>query len=134
MPGNKKTEEFASPSAGEPSIYFDDLIAIYTAFRDHIYSPQSVLYPSCGFDGSPARVFTQVTFVDVENGNEGCIKRLVDVGLHAIKQDIQSYSPTKPHDLLILLNAAIPTAWASKHLISGGFVLTNDYQESFGNA
>ena len=48
-------------------IYFaDDLIAIYTAFRDQVFNPQSVLYPSCGFDASPAKVFKNTMFVDIE--------------------------------------------------------------------
>ncbi len=116
----------------EPQICFaGDLIAIYTAFRDEVYNPKSVLYPSSGFDGSPAKVFDNVTFVDIENGNEGCVKKLQEEGLHAIKQDIKTYTPKDLHDLLILLNPSIPTEWASKHLKSGGYVLANNYH---GNA
>jgi len=116
----------------EPQIYFaDDLMAIYTAFRDQIYNPQSVLYPSSGFDASPAKVFRNVTFVDKEIGNEGCVAKLQEAGLTALKQDIRQYSPTQEHDLLILLNPSIPTDWASRHLKSGGYVIANDYH---GNA
>ncbi len=116
----------------KPQIYFaNDLIAIYTAFRDQVYNPQSVLYPSSGFDGSPAKVFDNVTFVDIENGNEGCVKKFQEVGLHALKQDIKIYTPKDLHDLLILLNPSIPTEWASRHLKSGGYVLANNYH---GNA
>lgn len=116
----------------EPKIYFaDDLIAIYTAFRDQVYNPQSVLYPSSGFDASPAKVFRNVTFVDKEDGNEGCVAKLQEAGLRALKQDIQQYTPTQEHELLILLNPAIPTEWASQHLKSGGYIIANDYH---GNA
>jgi hypothetical protein len=57
--------------------------------------PNSVLYPSCGFDASPAKVFSNVTFVDIED-----------------------YTPTQKHDLLILLNPAISSFRATKHLDS----------------
>lgn len=116
----------------EPKIYFtDDLIAIYTAFRDQVYNPQSVLYPSSGFDASPAKVFRNVTFVDKEEGNESCVAKLQEAGLQALKQDIRQYKPTQEHDLLILLNPSIPTEWASRHLKSGGYVIANNYH---GNA
>jgi hypothetical protein len=112
----------------DQKIYFaNDLIAIYTAFKNQVYNPQSVLYPSCGFDASAAKVFDNVTFVDKESGNEGCIKKLEEAGLHALKQDIRTYAPESLHDLLIILNPAIPTEWASRHLRSGGYVLANDY-------
>ena len=107
--------------------YGKDSILIYTAFKDQVYSPKSVLYPSCGFDASPSRVFDNVTFVDVENGNEGCIEALQRQGLKAIKQDIREYQPTEEHDLLILLNPSIPIEWASQHLKKGGYVLSNNY-------
>lgn len=124
---------FSVISCEEPQIYFaDDLIALYTAFRDEVYNPQSVLYPSCGFDASPARVFDKVTFVDIEKeGNEGCVEKLQEAGLDAVKADIKVYEPNDLHDLLILLNPAIPTQWASRHLKSGGYVIANDYH---GNA
>ncbi len=116
----------------EPRIYFaDSLIAAYSVFRDQVYNPVSVLHPSCGFDASPARVFNKVTFVDAEEGNEGCIKQLQEAGFNALKQDIRDYSPETLHDLLILLNPAIPTEWASRHLKTGGYVLSNNYH---GNA
>ena len=116
----------------EPQIYFaGDLISIYSAFRNQIYNPSSVLYPSCGFDASPARVFSNVTFVDKEEGNERCVSKLQEAGLNALKQDIRKYHPKNVHDLLILLNPSIPTEWASKHLKSGGYILANNYH---GNA
>ncbi|MBT3814519.1 hypothetical protein HOE37_04030 [Candidatus Woesearchaeota archaeon] len=116
----------------EPQIYFsDDLITIYTAFCNQVFNPQSVLYPSCGFDASPVKVFDDVTFVDIEKGSEGCVKKLQEAGFQALKQDIKTYSPQDLHDLLILLNPAIPTEWASRHLKPGGYILANDYH---GNA
>lgn len=107
-----------------------DLIAIYTAFKEQVYTPKSVLYPSCGFDASPTRVFDNVTFVDTEKGNEQCIALLKENGFSAIKQDIRDYHPNEPHDLLILLNPSTPTEWASQHLIQGGYVLANNYHQN----
>lgn len=128
-------EDFGFPEddepRNEPQIYFaDDLISIYSVFKNQVYNPQSVLYPSCGFDASPARVFDNVTFVDIENGNGGCVNKLQQAGLHALKQDIKTYTPKNLHDFLILLNPSIPTEWASRHLKSGGYVLANDYHSN----
>lgn len=118
------------PSENPQIYYADDLIALYTAFRDRVYNPQSVLYPSCGFDASPARVFDNVTFVDVEQGNEGCIRGLQEAGLQALKQDIRDYQPKRLHDLLILLNPSIPSEWATRHLRQGGYIIANDYHSN----
>ncbi len=107
-----------------------DLISFYSAFKEEVYSPKSVLYPSCGFDASPSRVFDNVTFVDSENGNTGCVQELQNFGLLAFKQDIREYSPSQEHDLLILLNPAIPVEWASRHLRQGGYILANNYHGS----
>ncbi|MBS3089798.1 hypothetical protein J4461_02850 [Candidatus Pacearchaeota archaeon] len=107
-----------------------DSIAIYTAFRDEVYSPNSVLYPSCGYDASPSIVFRDITFVDSEEGNKGCVKALKKHGLNAIKQDIREYRPEQAHDLLILLNPAVHAKWATKHLSSGGWLIANNYHHT----
>jgi hypothetical protein len=113
------------------NVYFaSDLIAIYTAFRDQVYNPQSVFYPSCGYDGSPTKVFDRVTFVDLEKGNEGCISELQALGYRAFKQDIKEYNPEQLHDLLILLNPVITSESAAQHLISGGYIIANDYHSN----
>lgn len=117
----------------KPKIYYpDDLISIYTAFREQVYSPKSVLYPSCGYDASPAKAFPNVTFVDKEEGNEGCIESLKTAGHKAFKQDIRDYTPKEQHDLLILLNPAILTERASRHLVHGGWIIANDYHSNAG--
>ncbi len=114
-------------SITEPQV-FDDLIAIYSVFRDQVYRPQSVLHPSCAYDSSPSRVFDNVTYVDLDQKAMELFRRF---GLKAHGQDIRNYKPVEEHDLLILLNPAIPTEWASRHLKGGGYILTNDYH---GNA
>ncbi|RJQ17199.1 hypothetical protein C4573_04050 [Candidatus Woesearchaeota archaeon] len=114
----------------EPEIYFSDsLIALYTAFQNQVHKPKSVLYPSCGFDASPAKVFDKVTFVDAEKGNEGCIEKLKEAGLTAYKQDIKVYQPSELHDLVILLNPAIPHEWATRHMQTG-YVIANEYHHT----
>ncbi len=121
----------SSPPQEQGLEFSDSLVNMYTAFKDQVYNPKSVLYPSCGFDASPSKVFDNVTFVDIEDGNQGCVKKLQEAGLHAVNQDIREYKPAEKHDLLILENPSIPTEWASRHLKSGGYVLANNYH---GNA
>ncbi len=111
----------------EPIYFAKDLQAMYTVFRDQIHNPASVLYPSCGFDASPTRVFNNVTFVDKEEGNEGCVAKLQEAGFHALKMDIREYVPTEEHDLLILLNPAMPADWATPHLRTDGYSIANNY-------
>ncbi len=104
-----------------------DLVEAYTLFRDQVYNSQSVLYPSCGFDASPSRVFRKVTFVDNERDNKGCIAALQREGLTVFQEDIRSYRPNKEHDLLILQNPGIPPRWAVNHVGAKGYVFTNNY-------
>lgn len=111
--------------------YHDDLIAIYTAFRDKVYPAKSVLHPSCASDASPSKVFDNVTYVDIEDGCEGAMAAFRKHGLKAYKMDIRDYKPEEEHDLLILLNPSIPTEWAAQHLKKGSFILANNYH---GNA
>lgn len=104
----------------------DDLIASYRLFKEEVHSPRSVLYPSCGYDESPALAFDNVTFVDMEDGNGGCIDLLVRAGHNAIKQDIRTYSPVDKFDLLILQNSNTQPEWSAKHLCLGGYIIAND--------
>lgn len=108
--------------------YHDDLIAIYTAFRDQVHNARAVLHPSCAYDASPSRVFDTVTYVDID---QEAMRVFQEQGLDAHGQDIREYKPAKEHDLLILLNPQIPTEWASQHIRKGGYVLANNYH---GNA
>jgi hypothetical protein len=124
-------EEPQKPEASAEPEYSEGQIAIYRAFREQVHDAKSVLHPSCGFDASPARAFPNVTFVDKEDGNEGAIDALRKHGLKALKMDIREYRPEEEHDLLILLNPSIPTEWASRHIPSGAFILSNNYH---GNA
>jgi len=108
-------------------IYSNDLIAVYTAFRDQVYAARSVLHPCCEYNASPAKVFDNATFVDLDAAAMELFKRF---GLKAHRHDIREYKPTEEHDLVILLNPEIQTEWATQHLRSGGYVLSNDYHEN----
>jgi len=116
--------EVEEPKEPEELYFADD--SIYTAFKEQVHNPRSVLYPSCGIDASPARVFDNVTFVDKE-----CVQRLREAGFKALKMDIQDYKPEEEHDALILLNPSIPSEWGTRHLVRGGYVIANNYH---GNA
>lgn len=113
--------------------YHDSLITVYQAFKEQVYDAQHVLHPSCAFDASPAKVFEDVTFVDLEKVKpcEGAMALFRKHGLKAFKMDIQDYHPKELHDLLILLNPAISTSRAIHAVKQGGFIITNDYH---GNA
>jgi len=108
--------------------YHDDLIAIYTAFRDQVHNARAVLHPSCADDASPSRVFDTVTYVDLD---QEAMRVFREHRLDAHGQDIREYKPTQEHDLLILLNPQIPTEWASQHIRKGAYILANNYH---GNA
>ena len=108
--------------------YHDDLIAIYTAFRDQVHNARAVLHPSCANDASPSKVFDAVTYVDIDTAAMELFRKH---GLDAHGQDIREYKPAKEHDLLILLNPQTPTEWASQHIRNGGYILSNNYH---GNA
>ncbi len=104
--------------------YHDDLIVIYTAFRDQVHNARAVLHPSCANDASPSKVFDAVTYVDIDTV---AMEMFRQHGLDAHGQDIQDYKPAKEHDLLILLNPCIATEWASQHIREGGYILSNNY-------
>jgi len=110
--------------------YSPHWISACLAFRDQLYNPRSVLYPSCGLDASPSKAFKNITFVDAETGNEGCVDTLRKAGLKAFKQDIREYIPREEHDLLILMNPAIKTEWATRCLMQGSYILSNDYHSN----
>jgi len=122
-------ENFKEPAELELEVN-DGLIALYSLFKEKVYNPKSVLYPLCGFDSSAARVFDNVTFVDIEHGSEGCIKKLQEAGFKALKQDIRDYKPLEAHDLLLLLNPAIPAEWATQHIVKGAYIIANNYHGS----
>ena len=102
-----------------PPQYHDDLIAIYTAFRDQVHNARAVLHPSCANDASPSKVFDAVTYVDIDTG---AMEMFRQHGLDAHGQDIREYKPAKEHDLLILLNPCIATEWASQHIRKRGYI------------
>ncbi len=104
-----------------------DLVCLYQEFYDKVQKSTSVLYPSCALDVSPSQVFSNVTYVDIEDGISGAMQEFRKQGFKAVCQDIRNYKPTEHHDLLILLNPAIPAEWASQHIEEGAFIIANNY-------
>lgn len=110
--------------------YSQSCIVAYECFKREFYNPQSVLFTSCGFDASPAKVFNKVTFVDLEKGNKGCIALLRKKGYQAFKEDIREYKPREQHDLLLIQNPSAPVEWAIPHLKREGYIIANNYHGS----
>lgn len=114
---------------GKP-VTLDSMVAVYTAFRDAVSDPASVLYPCCGWDASPSAVFRRVTYVDREDWGRGSMESFRQAGLDARKLDIKDYQPAEAHDMLILMKPRIPTEWASRHIVPGAYILSDDHNEN----
>lgn len=106
------------------------LVSAYRKFRQQVANPRSVLYSSCGWDSSPAQVFDNITFVDAEKGNEGCIEAFKKAGFKAIKSDIRQYNPLEQHDLALIMNPGTPSEWITQHVQPKGFIIANNYHRS----
>ncbi len=106
---------------------YPELEQAYKLFRTQVHNPKSVLYPCCATDATPSKVFDNVTYIDLD---KEFITTLQQAKLNAYYQDIRSYHPTQPHDLLILLNPAIPPEWATQHLQTDGYIIANNWHET----
>lgn len=129
--GNSENSSLISKKPGEESTEFELLVRgteQYRLFKEQIYNPQSVFYPSCGTDVTPAKIFDNVTFLDIQ---KLAFERLRENGYNAINEDIKKHLPQERYDLLILMNPQIREEDASQHLVPGGYVITNN---SHGNA
>ncbi len=108
-------------------LYVNDyLVDMHRVFVSNVGRPSSVLYPGCGFDFSPSRVYDDIVFVDSEQGNTGCISQLVEKGAKAYKVGISSYCPGQVFDMLFLQNPGFRTADAAVHIGEGALILAND--------
>ncbi len=114
--------------------FHPELVSLYKAFYENVQKSTSVLYPCCALDASPSQVFSNVTYVDIEDGISGAMEEFRKHGFKAICKDIREYEPIEKHDLLILLNATIPAEFATRHIESGAFIITNNYPGNLGNA
>lgn len=103
------------------------LLAQLWALQREVFTAHTVLYPGCGIDTSPSEVFEQVTYVDI---NPGCIDQLQRAGFSAFNQDIREYRPDRLHDLLILMNPQFRPDHATPHLVTGGYIVANNYHGS----
>jgi len=109
-------------------IVHNDWIRMLDTFKKNFFNPISVLYPSCDFDVTPSKVFSNVTYVDI---NKEAIDFLSSSGFKAFNCDVNDFMSEKYFDLLILLNPCISSFKATKHLKPDGFVIANNYH---GNA
>ena len=109
--------------------FSDDLIAKYELFRDKVYSPKSVFYPSCNLDVSPIKAFpdSKVTLLDIDENVTNTLNR---EGINAINADIRDYNPKELHDLLILLNPGFESTFAIPYIGREGYVLANNYHKN----
>lgn len=111
----------------QPIAHYPELEQAYNLFRTQVHNPQSVLYPCCATDATPSSAFDNVTYVDLDKES---ITTLQQAKLNAHHQDIRTYHPTEPHNLLILLNPGIPSEWATQHLQKDGYIIANNWHDT----
>lgn len=99
---------------------------MFQQFLTKIHRPRNVLYPSCGLDGTPAFIFENITYVDLEKGFEGCIEIFKKIGIKAFKEDIERFNPNRLFDLIILENPVFKSKEVDRLLVKGGYIITND--------
>ena len=113
----------------EPS-YSQNLIEQYKFFNQGIYSPKRVFYPCSELDASPVQGFpdAEVVIMDKDERTSGVMKRHKVPGY--IQEDVLTYIPKKPFDLVIILNPQQNSKDLTKHLVKGGFVLANNWHDN----
>lgn len=105
-----------------------DWVRMFESFKKNFFTPYKVLYPSCDFDVTPSKVFSSVTYVDI---NKAAVDFLSGNCFTAFNCDISDFKSDSDFDLLLLLNPCISSFKATKHLKPDGFVVANNYH---GNA
>jgi len=106
------------------------LITAYNTFQEHFKPDVRVVYHPCGSnDTSPSVSFphSRVVYVDI---SDAATKGLRAAGFEAHTASALEFDPG-PVDVLIMLNPQISAAIPASHVVSGGYVLCNDYH---GNA
>ncbi|MFT4310006.1 MAG: hypothetical protein ACMXYC_00040 [Candidatus Woesearchaeota archaeon] len=107
-----------------------DLVRQYIFFRDTIYNPRRVFYPSCNADISPLESFldAQVTLMDKDPQVAQAMRK------HSIREfvehDVLTYVPPSEFDLVIALNPCINSSDLTKYLRQSGYVLANNYHNN----
>lgn len=108
--------------------HHDEWVAMHQAFVKEFGMPESVIYPCCGTDVSPSKVFDEVTYVDAEAGYIDC---LLKEDFNAIQTNVEEFKTNELFDLLILLNPTISSFHITDKVKLNGFVMANNYH---GNA
>jgi len=99
----------------------------YEAFKTNVYSPRSVLYPCCGTDATPSKVFDNVINIDI---SPSATLAMMAAGYNAITMDIKKYKPAEKHDLIVLSNSHVRVSDVLDYLKVGGYVLSNNWTHS----
>ncbi len=111
----------------QPLAIYPELEQAYKLFRTQAHNPLCVLYPCCATDATPSNAFDNVTYVDLDKES---INTLQQAGYNAHLKDIRDYQPKQQHDLLILLNPSIPSAWATPYLQRDGYIIANNWHNT----
>jgi hypothetical protein len=122
--GDSDQKKTLSPEYSERSI------AAYEFFRKNIYNPARIFYPCCFLDASPFKGFpnSQIVLMDRD---EVANKAMVESGIEGfVRGDVLKYSPKKPFDLVIILSPNLPSKDLTRHLVRGGYVISNNYHNN----
>ncbi len=115
----------------KPEAYVSsDLVTQYKFFRENIYNPERVFYPCCDLDISPIEGFTnsEVVLMDNASATPNLEKIMKEKNItQFIKGDVLAYTPILPFDLVIILNPCLDSKDLIRHLVSGGYVLANNW-------
>jgi len=128
MPEPDPTELQRNPESVEAKPRLD-LVAKYSLFKEKLQPKADVVYHPCGAnDISPSEVFpdSRVIYVDID---EKAIEALKESGVEAHVASALNFDPGNV-DVLILLNPNISPDIPASHVIQGGFILSNDHQNT----
>jgi hypothetical protein len=108
----------------------EGLLKEYTFFRENIYDPQRVFYPSCNVDVTPISAFPNSEVVLLDR-DEGVAKSMQKHGIEQfVQSDIHDYIPGKEFDLVIALNPQLHSRDITKYLSIGGYALANNWHQN----
>lgn len=99
-------------------------IETYAEFASKYGQPSHVLYPGCGIDTSPSRVFSSVVYVDNDRHSADILRRK---GFDARHADIHSFVSDRDFDLLLVMHFSLSES-DFRRLLRSGYVICDSYQ------
>jgi len=110
--------------------YSEDLIKQYKFFRKNIYNPQRVFHPCCDTDISPIKGFPNSEVILMDKDKD--VARIMEKNniSNFIHGNVLKHNPKNPYDLVIILNPQLKSSDLTKHLVSGGYVLANNWHDN----